>query len=46
MLTNKQVCDRRSSSYPDFGQCSENLNVHWDRDNQAWIWEAIHDERF
>ena len=39
MLTNKQVCNRLSSLYPDFGQCGENLDVNWDEDNQAWTVE-------
>ena len=36
MLTNKQVCDRLSAIYPDFGQCGENIDVDWDQENQAW----------
>ena len=36
MLTSKQVCDRLTSIYPDFGECGKTLDVNWNVENQAW----------
>jgi len=36
MLNNQQVCERITSLYPDMGNCGDNLEVRWDRENQAW----------
>jgi hypothetical protein len=36
MITSKQVCDRLTSIYPDFGECGKTLDVSWNVGNQAW----------
>lgn len=36
MVHHKQVCEQIIALYPEMGRCGHNLDVHWDRDNQAW----------
>lgn len=37
MLNNEQICERITSIYPDMGRCGDNLEVRWDKENQAWM---------
>ena len=36
MYTKEQICEKIRKIYPDIGECGINLNVNFDKSNNAW----------
>lgn len=37
MYNKDQLCEKIRKIYPDIGECGINLNVAFDRNNNAWV---------
>jgi len=37
MYNKDQICEKIRKTYPDIGECGINLNVNFDKGNNAWL---------
>ena len=41
MYNKNQLCEKIRSVYPDIGKCGINLDVEYDKENNAWVVHLI-----